>query len=188
MSTASVKTPSPEPSHSVLVQRTVEACELAREAAAIAAEGIATGSMSRLNAIRQCEKELDAIDMEVDSGVTSTITRVPRSRDPATARLHEGNDWAGAHRGFAFEFCHQRTSRGRASRLTGLSRSDPDGDGSGKKCWRMSVSRSPKRMSRKPSTCFAPMLRWTGYAISSSCGILRIPRMLRAMPACKSFS
>ena len=79
MSTASVKTPSPEPSHTVLVQRTVEACELAREAAAIAAEGIATGSMSRLNAIRQCEKELDAIDLEVDSGVTSTITRVPEA-------------------------------------------------------------------------------------------------------------
>jgi len=79
MSTASVKTPLPEPSHTVLVQRTVEACELAREAAAIAAEGIATGSMSRLNAIRQCEKELDAIDVEVDTGVTTTITRVPEA-------------------------------------------------------------------------------------------------------------
>src|SRR5216684_1709584 len=79
MSTASVETPWPEPSHSDLVKRTVEACELAREAAAIAAEGIATGSMSRLNAIRQCEKELDAIDVEVDSGVTSTITRVPEA-------------------------------------------------------------------------------------------------------------
>lgn len=79
MSTASVKTPQPDSSYSNLVKRTVEACELAREAAAIAAEGIATGSMSRLNAIRQCEKDLDAIDMEVDSGVTSTITRVPES-------------------------------------------------------------------------------------------------------------
>jgi len=79
MSTASVKTPSPEPSHSGLVQRTVEACELAREAAAIAAEGIATGSMSRLNDIRQCEKELDAIDLEVDSGVTACILRVPEA-------------------------------------------------------------------------------------------------------------
>ena len=69
MSTA-VIFPSPEPSYSGLVKRTVDACELAREAAAIAAEGIATGSMSRLNAIRQCEKELDAIDMEIDSGVT----------------------------------------------------------------------------------------------------------------------
>jgi phosphate transport system protein len=79
MSTASIKTPSPEPSHRDLVQRTVEACELAREAAAIAAEGIATGSMSRLNAIRQCEKDLDAIDLEVDSGVTANITRVPEA-------------------------------------------------------------------------------------------------------------
>jgi len=79
MSTASLNTPSPEPSHSGLVQRTVEACELAREAAAIAAEGIATGSMSRLNAIRECEKELDAIDLEVDNGVTATITRVPEA-------------------------------------------------------------------------------------------------------------
>jgi phosphate transport system protein len=78
MSTAA-KLPSPEPSYSVLVKRTVEACELARQAAAIAAEGIATGSMSHLNAIRQREKELDAIDMEVDSGVTSTITRVPEA-------------------------------------------------------------------------------------------------------------
>src|SRR6202789_3803984 len=79
MSTASVKTTSSEPSHSVLVQRTVEACELARQAAAIAAEGIATGSMSRLSDIRECEKALDAIDLEVDSGVTSTITRVPEA-------------------------------------------------------------------------------------------------------------
>jgi phosphate transport system protein len=78
MSTA-LNTPPPEPSHSGLVRRTVEACELAREAAAIAAEGIATGSMSRLNAIRQCEKELDAIDLEVDNGVTTTITRVPEA-------------------------------------------------------------------------------------------------------------
>ncbi len=79
MSSASAKVPSPEPSHAALVKRTVEACERAREAAAIAAEGIATGSMSRLNAIRQCEKDLDAMDLEIDSGVTAAITRVPES-------------------------------------------------------------------------------------------------------------
>ena len=77
MSTASMKTPSPEPEPGCaeLVKRTVEACELARQAAAIAAEGVATGSMSRLNAIRQCEKDLDAIDLAVDSDVTRIITR-----------------------------------------------------------------------------------------------------------------
>jgi len=79
MSTASLRSTEPDPSYSHLVQRTIEACELAREAAAIAAEGIATGSMSRLNNIRHCEKELDALDMEIDSGVTAVITRVPEN-------------------------------------------------------------------------------------------------------------
>ncbi len=77
MSSASAKVPFPEPPYTALVKRTVEACERAREAASIAAEGIATGSMSRLNAIRQCEKDLDAMDMEIDSGVTASVTKVP---------------------------------------------------------------------------------------------------------------
>lgn len=69
----------PEPSYAELFRRTIEACGLAREAASIAAEGIATGSMSRLDDIRRCEKQLDAIDLEVDSGVTSTIRHAPES-------------------------------------------------------------------------------------------------------------
>ena len=76
---SAAKVPVPEPSYASLVKRTVEACELTREAAAIAAEGIATGSISRLNAIRQCEKDLDAMDLEIDSGVTAAITKVPDS-------------------------------------------------------------------------------------------------------------
>jgi phosphate transport system protein len=80
MSSIGAKAISPELSHPELVQRTVGACEIARQAAAIAAEGIATGSMSRLNAIRQCEKELDAIDAQVDSGVTATISHVPEDQ------------------------------------------------------------------------------------------------------------
>jgi len=75
MSTASVKTPTPGPSAAELVKRTVEACELARQASAIAAEGVATGSMQRLNDIRQCEKDLDGIDLEVDSDVTRIINQ-----------------------------------------------------------------------------------------------------------------
>jgi phosphate transport system protein len=84
MSTA-LKVPAPEPNYDRLIRRTVEACELAREAAAIAAEGIATGSLSRLNGIRKCEKDLDAIDAEIDSGVTSTIAQV--SEDDARQLL-----------------------------------------------------------------------------------------------------
>jgi phosphate transport system protein len=75
MSTASKVFPA-EPVYARLVKRTVEACEIAREGAAIAAEGIATGSISRLNNIRQCEKQLDAIDTEIDSGVTTAIAKV----------------------------------------------------------------------------------------------------------------
>ena len=79
MSSASAKVPASEPSYSGLIKRTVEACQLAREAAAIAAEGLATGSMSHLNAIRRCEKDLDALDIEIDSGVTAAITNVPET-------------------------------------------------------------------------------------------------------------
>jgi phosphate transport system protein len=79
MSTASMKVPVPDSSCAQLVRRTVEACELAREAAAIAAEGIATGSMARLSNIRHCEKELDELDREIDSGVTAAITQVPET-------------------------------------------------------------------------------------------------------------
>jgi phosphate transport system protein len=69
------KFPVPEPPYTRLIRRTVEACELAREAASIAAESIATGSLSHLNGIRKCETQLDAIDAEIDSGVTSAIVQ-----------------------------------------------------------------------------------------------------------------
>jgi len=72
----------PEPAHHYIVRRTVEACHLAKEAAAAAAEGIATGSNSLLNSLRQRERDLDTLDMEIDSGVTTAITEV----GPAEAR------------------------------------------------------------------------------------------------------
>lgn len=81
MSTA-VKMPGPEPIHHHLVRRTVEACHVAKEAASAAAEGIATGSNVLLHSVRQRERELDSLDVEIDSGVTSTITEV----DPTEAR------------------------------------------------------------------------------------------------------
>lgn len=77
-----VKAPNPEPPHHYLVRRTVEACHMAKEAAAAAAEGIATGSNALLNSVRQRERELDALDMEIDSGVTNAITEV----EPSEAR------------------------------------------------------------------------------------------------------
>ncbi len=75
MSTAA-KSPSPEPAHRYIVRRTVEACHMAKEAAGAAAEGIATQSATLLNSLKQRERELDTLDMEIDSGVTSAITEV----------------------------------------------------------------------------------------------------------------
>jgi phosphate transport system protein len=76
MSTAIAKSPESGPSYSHLVRLTVEACQLAKEAAGAAAEGIATGSQVLLNSLREREKQLDKLDMEIDGGVTAAITQV----------------------------------------------------------------------------------------------------------------
>ena len=83
MSTASIQGSTPESSHAQLVRRTVQACQIAKDAAAAAAEGIATGSSTLLHSIRQREKELDTLDMEIDDGVTTAITQVtaPEARE-----------------------------------------------------------------------------------------------------------
>jgi phosphate transport system protein len=75
MSTA-IKSPVPEPAYSHLVRLTIQACHVAKEAAGAAAEGIATGSTPLLASLRQREKELDTLDMEIDDGVTNAITQV----------------------------------------------------------------------------------------------------------------
>jgi phosphate transport system protein len=82
MSTARAESLAPEPAHQHIVRRTIEACRLAKDAAGAAAEGIATGSSPLLNSLRQRERELDTLDMEIDSAVTSIITEV----EPAQAR------------------------------------------------------------------------------------------------------
>jgi phosphate transport system protein len=82
MSTARVEVLPAEPTYQHIVRRTTEACRLAKEAAGAAAEGIATSSSSLLNSLRQRERELDTIDMEIDSAVTSVITEV----EPNSAR------------------------------------------------------------------------------------------------------
>jgi len=79
---SAIKSPNPEPAHHYIVRRTVEACNMAKEAAGAAAEGIATGSSALLNSLRQRERELDTLDLEIDNGVTSAITEV----GPAEAR------------------------------------------------------------------------------------------------------
>jgi phosphate transport system protein len=76
MSTAAADTPIPERAYAHFVTRTIEACRVAKEAAATAAEGIATGSSPLLNSLREKEKQLDNLDQEIDDGVTLAITQV----------------------------------------------------------------------------------------------------------------
>ena len=65
MSTAILRSPEPESPYAHLVKRTIEACRVATEAAATAAEGIATASCPLLNTLSEREKELDRLDMRV---------------------------------------------------------------------------------------------------------------------------
>lgn len=75
MAATSVRNLETAPCRAHLVSRTIDACEVAEEAAGIAAEGIATGSSALLGTIRERERILDQMDMEVDAGVTAAITR-----------------------------------------------------------------------------------------------------------------
>jgi phosphate transport system protein len=75
-SAGSLPVPSPEAIGAHLQELTLQACQVARIAAGIVAEGVATGVPSLLEGVRQREKELDIIDREIDQGVTTVITKV----------------------------------------------------------------------------------------------------------------
>ena len=73
---------SPDAVCAQLKEQTLQACRVARAAAGIVAEGIATGVASVLEGVREREKELDNLDRTIDQGVTSVITQA----DPDHAR------------------------------------------------------------------------------------------------------
>jgi len=66
---------SPDTICAAIQEQTLEACRVARAAAATVAEGIATGVVSVLDGVRDREKELDRLDREIDERVTSVITQ-----------------------------------------------------------------------------------------------------------------
>jgi len=78
-----VDSPQSESPYLRLIDQTAEACRIAKEAAAIVAEGIATGSQIVLDSLREHEQQLDKLDTEIDDGVTAAITRVnePEARE-----------------------------------------------------------------------------------------------------------
>ena len=76
MSLADLAAPSPDAICEQLREQTLQACRVARIAAGIVADGIATGVSSLLNGVREREKELDMLDRIIEQGVTSVITKV----------------------------------------------------------------------------------------------------------------
>jgi phosphate transport system protein len=63
----------PEAEHRYLVDLTLQACEVARTAVAHAADGIASNGPSLFLAVDECEKELDALDRELDERLTHAL-------------------------------------------------------------------------------------------------------------------
>jgi phosphate transport system protein len=80
MSSEKIASSSPEHTSDALRARTLEACQVARKAAGIVAEGIATGVPALLEGVRDLEKQLDALDRDIDEGVTGIITKVDDQR------------------------------------------------------------------------------------------------------------
>lgn len=68
--------PNPDPSVPHVIELTLEAFRVTREASAAAAEAIATGSARVVAALRNNEAHLDSLDRDVDDLVTVSITRV----------------------------------------------------------------------------------------------------------------
>src|SRR3954454_22357899 len=66
-----------------ILKRTLYAVDLAKSAAAAAAEGIASGSSGLLDRVRDFEDELDIVDREINDAVTVAITH---TRDDKQAR------------------------------------------------------------------------------------------------------
>ncbi len=75
MTTAHTPPLGPEAICAEIQEQTLQACKVARLAAGIVAEGIATGVVSVLEGVREREKELDRLDREIDERVTMVITQ-----------------------------------------------------------------------------------------------------------------
>jgi len=69
--------PAPVPSPRDVRQMVIHACDVARSAASAVGDAISSGSANLFELIRQREEELDALDRQINEGVTVAISRVP---------------------------------------------------------------------------------------------------------------
>ena len=68
-----------------MIDTALRACLIAKDAAFNARDYIETGSRIAFLAVRQCEKELDQIERQIDDATPAAVTQVPRRR--------HGNCW-----------------------------------------------------------------------------------------------
>lgn len=66
----------PSSEHAQIVALTLKACQIAKSAVSNVADGLAQHSNAPFTAVRECEKELDRLDREIDERVTAAITQV----------------------------------------------------------------------------------------------------------------
>jgi hypothetical protein len=76
MKAIAVNFPESDFPYSQLIDQTTEACVIASEAAAIAAESIATQSEILLESLRDHGKRLDLLEMEIGAGVAAALTGI----------------------------------------------------------------------------------------------------------------
>ena len=79
MKAIAVNFPESDFPYSQLIDQTAEACVIAREAAAIAAESIATRSEILLDSLRAHDKRLDLVEIEIGTGVAAALTCIDGS-------------------------------------------------------------------------------------------------------------
>jgi phosphate transport system protein len=74
--TAKAVNDQPRPTAAEMREVALRGCKAARLAAAAVAKGIASGSAKALDSVRQYEEELDALDRQMNEGVTAAIPGV----------------------------------------------------------------------------------------------------------------
>jgi phosphate transport system protein len=74
MSTASNKRP--EPDYTEIIDMTLRACRVAREAAGAAKKAVTKPSPGVLDGIKELEEELDCLDRDINEGVTLAVSQV----------------------------------------------------------------------------------------------------------------
>ena len=92
-----------------LANLALKACLIARDAAFNVRDLLTTSSRMAFLAIKDCEKELDLIERQIDERLPAAITRVNEDSRSSAAFQPEVHHRPGTHRGSGDERCFART-------------------------------------------------------------------------------